>query len=125
MTSSASRRASGSLRPFSSVRYSTIVSICHTTRRSVVCPIARASDSAVSWSMSPSATGFAHIRGACASLTVYALSCASVCAIPSARHIFRADTVEIPPSFAASRRSSTRLPSRRISSSRSAAVRVS
>ena len=71
--STTARRASGSVRSSEAILSSTSASICHTTMRSVICPIERASEMAVSSFSVPERTSVSTDSNASMSASVKAL----------------------------------------------------
>src|SRR5690625_2185048 len=105
-----SRRASGSDKPSALILSSTSASICHTTMRSVIWPIERAIEIAVSSFRTSSRTNSTMVAMAATSCWVKTFSSALIFGKPMARQIFRADTTDTPSSFARSRGVSNRGP---------------
>src|SRR6185312_10637270 len=106
------RRASASLTPCSTTRSSTSASICQTAMRSVIWPMERVTEMAVSSVSSPWRTMVTTVFRASLSRSVNATSSSPKLGKPMARQILRADSRDTPAPAATSRRRSVRSPPR-------------
>ena len=106
--STTARRASGSVMPSSLILFSTRASICQTTIRSVIWPIERVSEMAVSSLSTPRRTRSIMVPIAAVSCGVKARSPSRTFGKPRARQSLRAEISETPSSPAISRRVSVR-----------------